>query len=484
MDVSTKQIISVATSLIPFVEHDDAQRALMGANMQKQAVPLIMPEAPFVGTGMEARAALDSGDVLIAEGDGVVKLVSGDRIVVEYDKDVTDRYGKALGKKQYNLNKFRRSNQDTSINQKPLVFGGETVKDGDLLADGTSTFNGELALGKNLLVAYMPWEGYNYEDAIILNERLVRDDVLTSIHVKEYEIDARDTKLGAEEITRDIPNLPDDILADLDDLGIVRIGAEVEPGDILVGKVTPKGETEQSPEERLLRAIFGEKAREVRDTSLEGPPRRVRQGHRRQGLQPRRGPRDAARRQPAGEGLRGPEAQDLRGRQARRTPRQQGRHLQDPARRGHALHVRRHAGRHHPEPARRAESNERGPGPRESPGLRRASRLGRHRGQLDRRHLGTRRPGRRRRRVRTARPVRAPSRPSTSPRRPSTARTGTRPNGPRTSRRSNRPSRRSTSTVKTASACWPGTTTARSRSTTVAPARSTTARSRSATPTS
>ena len=191
--------------------------------------------------------------------------------MVEYEKDATDRYGKAFGRKTYNLNKFRRSNQDTSINQKPLVFGGEDVKAGDLLADGTSTSNGELALGKNLLVAYMPWEGYNYEDAIILNERLVRDDVLTSIHVKEYEIDARDTKLGAEEITRDIPNLPDDILADLDDLGIVRIGAEVEPGDILVGKVTPKGETEQSPEERLLRAIFGEKAREVRDTSLKVP---------------------------------------------------------------------------------------------------------------------------------------------------------------------------------------------------------------------
>ncbi len=271
MDVSTKQVISVATSLIPFVEHDDAQRALMGANMQKQAVPLIMPEAPFVGTGMEARAALDSGDVLLAEGEGVVAEVSGDRIVVEYAKGATDRYGTALGKKQYNLNKFRRSNQDTSINQKPLVVGGETVSAGDLLADGTSTSNGELALGKNLLVAYMPWEGYNYEDAIILNERLVRDDVLTSIHVKEYEIDARDTKLGAEEITRDIPNLPDDILADLDDMGIVRIGAEVEPGDILVGKVTPKGETEQSPEERLLRAIFGEKAREVRDTSLKVP---------------------------------------------------------------------------------------------------------------------------------------------------------------------------------------------------------------------
>jgi DNA-directed RNA polymerase subunit beta len=271
MDVSTKQIISVATSLIPFVEHDDAQRALMGANMQKQAVPLIVPEAPFVGTGMEGRAAIDSGDVLISEGAGRVVEVSGDRIVVEYDADVTDRYGKKLGKKRYNLNKFRRSNQDTSINQKPLVVGGETIAAGDLLADGTSTYNGELALGKNLLVAYMPWEGYNYEDAIILNERLVRDDVLTSIHVKEYEIDARDTKLGPEEITRDIPNLPDDILADLDDRGIVRIGAEVGPGDILVGKVTPKGETEQSPEERLLRAIFGEKAREVRDTSLKVP---------------------------------------------------------------------------------------------------------------------------------------------------------------------------------------------------------------------
>jgi DNA-directed RNA polymerase subunit beta len=271
MDVSPKQIISVATSLIPFVEHDDAQRALMGANMQKQAVPLVVPEAPFVGTGLESRAAVDSGDVLVAEGAGKVVEVSGDRIVVEYDAGVVDRYGKKLGRKRYGLNKFRRSNQDTSINQKPLVTGGELVGEGDLLADGTSTCNGELALGKNLLVAYMPWEGFNYEDAIILNERLVKDDVLTSIHVKEYEIDARDTKLGPEEITRDIPNLPDDILADLDDMGIVRIGAEVQPGDILVGKVTPKGETEQSPEERLLRAIFGEKAREVRDTSLKVP---------------------------------------------------------------------------------------------------------------------------------------------------------------------------------------------------------------------
>ena len=271
MDVSTKQIISVATSLIPFVEHDDAQRALMGANMQKQAVPLIMPEAPFVGTGMEERAAKDSGDVLLAEASGTVVQVSGDLVVVNYDKDQKDRNGVPLGKKSYKLNKFRRSNQDTSINQKPVVNREQRVERGDILADGTSTHHGELALGKNLLVAYMPWEGYNYEDAIILNERLVRDDVLTSIHVKEYEIDARDTKLGPEEITRDIPNLPDDILADLDDMGIVRIGAEVNPGDILVGKVTPKGETEQSPEERLLRAIFGEKAREVRDTSLKVP---------------------------------------------------------------------------------------------------------------------------------------------------------------------------------------------------------------------
>ena len=263
MDESPKQIISVSTALIPVVEHDDANRALMGANMQKQAVPLIVPEAPYVGTGIEARAARDAGDVIIAEGAGTVVEVSGDRITVEY--------GDGLGRRTYRLNKFRRSNQDTSINQKTLVLEGDVVEAGDLLADGPATHNGELALGKNLLVAFMPWEGYNYEDAIILNERLVRDDVLTSIHVKEYEIDARDTKLGPEEITRDIPNLADEILADLDDRGIIRVGAEVGPGDVLVGKVTPKGETEQTPEERLLRAIFGEKAREVRDTSLKVP---------------------------------------------------------------------------------------------------------------------------------------------------------------------------------------------------------------------
>jgi len=262
MDVSPKQIVSVATSLIPFLEHDDANRALMGANMQKQAVPLIRAEAPFIGTGVEARAARDATDMVIAEDDGVATEVSGDLITVEYRK---------LGKRVYKLLKFERSNQDTCINQKPLVREGESFKKGDILALGPSTDNGELALGKNLLVAFMPWEGYNFEDAIILSERLVRDDVLTSIHIHEHEIDARDTKLGPEEITRDIPNLSEDILKDLDDRGIIRIGAEVDAGDVLVGKVTPKGETELTPEERLLRAIFGEKAREVRDTSLKVP---------------------------------------------------------------------------------------------------------------------------------------------------------------------------------------------------------------------
>ena len=271
MDVSPKQIVSVSTALIPFVEHDDANRALMGANMQKQAVPLVVPEAPYIGTGVEARAARDAGDVVLAEADGTVVDVSGDQIVVEYKAGAKDRLGQVLGRKVYRLAKFRRSNQNTSINQKVVVAEGDKVSVGDVLADGPATHNGELALGKNLLVAFMPWEGYNYEDAIILSERLVRDDVLTSIHIEEHEVDARDTKLGAEEITRDIPNLSEEILADLDERGIIRIGAEVEAGDVLVGKVTPKGETEQTPEERLLRAIFGEKAREVRDTSLKVP---------------------------------------------------------------------------------------------------------------------------------------------------------------------------------------------------------------------
>jgi DNA-directed RNA polymerase subunit beta len=272
MDVSPKQIVSISTALIPFIEHDDANRALMGANMQKQAVPLVVPESPYIGTGVEARAARDAGDVVLAEGDGTVVEVSGDQISVEYKAGQKDRLGVALPpKKPYRLAKFRRSNQNTCINQKVLVEEGDKVTAGSLLADGPSTQNGELALGKNLLVAFMPWEGYNYEDAIILSERLVKDDVLTSIHIEEHEVDARDTKLGAEEITRDIPNLSEEILADLDERGIIRVGAEVEPGDVLVGKVTPKGETEQTPEERLLRAIFGEKAREVRDTSLKVP---------------------------------------------------------------------------------------------------------------------------------------------------------------------------------------------------------------------
>jgi DNA-directed RNA polymerase subunit beta len=271
MDVSPAQILSVSTALIPFVEHDEANRALMGANMQKQAVSLVRPEAPYVGTGIEKRIATDAGDVVLAEGDGTVTEVAGDHITVEYAAGQKDRLGAALGRKVYRLNKFRRSNQNTSINQKPLIDEGDKVKAGDVLADGPSTHKGELALGKNLLVAFMPWEGYNFEDAIILSERLVRDDVLSSIHIEEHVIDARDTKLGAEEITRDIPNLSEEILADLDERGIIRIGAEVGPGDVLVGKVTPKGETELTPEERLLRAIFGEKAREVRDTSLKVP---------------------------------------------------------------------------------------------------------------------------------------------------------------------------------------------------------------------
>jgi DNA-directed RNA polymerase subunit beta len=271
MDVSPKQIVSVSTALIPFVEHDDANRALMGANMQKQAVPLVVPEAPYIGTGVEARAARDAGDVLLAEGDGNVVEVSGESVIVEYRAGQRDRLGLELGRRTYRLAKFRRSNQNTCINAKVVVDEGAKVSTGDVLADGAATQNGELALGKNLLVAFMPWEGYNFEDAIILSERLVRDDVLTSIHIEEHEVDARDTKLGAEEITRDIPNLSEEILADLDERGIIRIGAEVGPGDVLVGKVTPKGETEQTPEERLLRAIFGEKAREVRDTSLKVP---------------------------------------------------------------------------------------------------------------------------------------------------------------------------------------------------------------------
>jgi DNA-directed RNA polymerase subunit beta len=262
MDVSPRQMVSVATAMIPFLEHDDANRALMGANMQRQAVPLLRNSAPLVGTGVELRAAVDAGDVLVAEQAGVVEELSADLVTIMHDDGT---------RKSYGLYKFRRSNHGTCFNHRPIVNEGDRVEKGQVIADGPSTENGEMALGKNLLVAVMPWEGHNYEDAIILSERLVQDDVLTSIHIEEHEIDARDTKLGAEEITRDIPNVSEEVLADLDERGIIRIGAEVRDGDILVGKVTPKGETELTPEERLLRAIFGEKAREVRDTSLKVP---------------------------------------------------------------------------------------------------------------------------------------------------------------------------------------------------------------------
>lgn len=262
MDVSPRQMVSVATAMIPFLEHDDANRALMGANMQRQAVPLVRSEAPLVGTGMELRAAYDAGDLIISKKAGVVETVCADYITIMGDDGVRDTYM---------LRKFERTNQGTSYNQKPLVDEGDRVEEGQVVADGPGTHNGEMALGRNLLVAFMPWEGHNYEDAIILNQRLVEEDILTSIHIEQHEIDARDTKLGAEEITREIPNVSEDVLKDLDERGIVRIGADVRDGDILVGKVTPKGETELTPEERLLRAIFGEKAKEVRDTSMKVP---------------------------------------------------------------------------------------------------------------------------------------------------------------------------------------------------------------------
>ena len=262
MDVSPQQIVSVATALIPFLEHNDANRALMGANMQRQAVPLMITEAPLVGTGIERRAAVDTGDVVVSRTDGTVATVDADHVIVE------DPQGEL---EHYELHKFTRSNQGTLIHQKPIVRKGQPIESGDVLADGSSTDNGELALGSNMLVAFMSWEGYNFEDAIIISERLVKDDVLSSIHIEEYEVDARATKLGAEEITRDIPNRSEESLKDLDERGIVRIGAEVMSGDLLVGKVTPKGETELTAEEKLIRAIFKEKAGEVRDTSLKVP---------------------------------------------------------------------------------------------------------------------------------------------------------------------------------------------------------------------
>ena len=262
MDVSPRQIVSVAAAMIPFLEHDDANRALMGTNMQRQAVPLLTSRSPLVGTGLEGKAARDAGDVVLADTSGTVVEVAADRIVVKTDDNRIERYF---------LRKFERTNQGTCYNQKPIVEELDEIVAGQVIADGPCTEDGEMGLGQNLLVAFMSWEGFNFEDAIILSERLVKEDVLTSIHIEEHEVDARDTKLGAEEITRDIPNVSEDVLGHLDERGIIRIGAEVTPGDVLVGKVTPKGETELTPEERLLRAIFGEKAREVRDTSLKVP---------------------------------------------------------------------------------------------------------------------------------------------------------------------------------------------------------------------
>ena len=262
VDVSPKQLVSVAAAMIPFLEHDDVKRSLMGSNMQRQAVPLLIPEAPIVGTGMEYKAARDSETTVTAKNEGIVEKVTADEVQVRNKKNEIDHY---------RLRKFKRTNGGTCINQRPVVQKGEVVKAGDILADGPATKNGEMALGRNVIIAFSTWEGYNYEDAVLISERLVKEDVYTSIHIEEYDCECRDTKLGPEEITRDIPNVGDDVLKDLDENGIIRIGAEVRPGDILVGKVTPKGETELTAEERLLRAIFGEKSREVRDTSLRVP---------------------------------------------------------------------------------------------------------------------------------------------------------------------------------------------------------------------
>ena len=371
MDVSPRQMVSVATAMIPFLEHDDANRALMGANMQRQAVPLVRSEAPLVGTGMELRAAIDAGDVVVADKSGVVEEVSADYITVMADDGI---------RHTYRMRKFARSNHGTCANQRPIVDAGQRVEAGQVIADGPCTENGEMALGKNLLVAIMPWEGHNYEDAIILSNRLVEEDVLTSIHIEEHEIDARDTKLGAEEITRDIPNVSDEVLADLDERGIVRIGAEVRDGDILVGKVTPKGETELTPEERLLRAIFGEKAREVRDTSLKVP-----HGESGKVIGIRVFSRDDDDELPAGvnELVRVYVAQK---RKISDGDKLAGRHGNKGVigkilrRRGHAVPAGRHAGRHHPQHPRCAATDEHRPDPGDPPRLGGQERLaGRHR---------------------------------------------------------------------------------------------------------
>ncbi len=382
MDVSPTQIWSVTTALIPFLEHDDANRALMGSNMQAQAVPLLKPEPPLIGTGMERRAAIDTGDVLIAREAGEVAYVDAEKIVVSHGSK----------RDEYDLHKFMRSNQGTIIHQTPIVKVGDKVKQGDVLADGSSTAGGEIALGKNCTVAFMSWEGYNFEDAIILSERLVKDDELTSIHIEEYEIDARTTKLGDEEITRDIPNRSEESLRNLDERGIVRVGAEVVSGDLLVGKVTPKGETELTAEEKLIRAIFKEKAREVRDTSLKVP-------HGEGGVvidvltfSREDGDDLAPGRQRPGPRLRRDQAQDRGGRQARRPPRQQGRDLADRPRAGHAVPRGRHPRRRDPQPARRAEPHEHRPDPRDPPRVGRRERLVRRRHRRLQAGPGERRP--------------------------------------------------------------------------------------------
>ena len=273
IDVSPKQLVSVAASLVPFLEHDDANRALMGANMQRQSVPLLVAEAPLVGTGMEGVTARDSGAVILAKRNGIVDSVDSERIIVRVEGEHhPTQLSREVGSDIYTLIKFKRSNQNTCINQKPVVREGERVVKGQVIADGPCTEQGELALGRNVLVAFMPWRGYNFEDAILISEKLVREDYYTSVHIEEFEIEARDTKLGPEEITRDIPNVSEHALRDLDESGVIRIGAQIGHGDILVGKVTPKGETQLTPEEKLLRAIFGEKAGDVRDASLTCPP--------------------------------------------------------------------------------------------------------------------------------------------------------------------------------------------------------------------
>ena len=413
IDVSPKQLVSVAASLVPFLEHDDANRALMGANMQRQSVPLLRAQAPIVGTGMEGVTARDSGAVVLARRNGIIDSVDSQRIIVRVEGEHhPTQLSREVGSDIYQLTKFKRSNQNTCINQKPIVKKGQRVLKGQVIADGPCTDRGELALGRNVLVAFMPWRGYNFEDAILVSERMVKEDYYTSVHIEEFEIESRDTKLGPEEVTRDIPNVSESALRDLDESGIIRIGATVKAGEILVGKVTPKGETQLTPEEKLLRAIFGEKAGDVRDASLTCPPGiegtvvdvkifsrkgqekderakqieaeqverleknladeiRILTDERLKRLENLLGGKEvqADLSDQAGEGLYRHEAQAFGGRQNGRTPRQQGRHRAHSAGRGHALHGRRFAGGDRAESAGRPQPHECGPDSGDSPGL-------------------------------------------------------------------------------------------------------------------